>query len=83
MNNKYKVSDLAKDFGITAKEISALLLEVAGVEKKSGASLNEDETAIVFNELTKKNSVKSFNEYFETGAKMREEAAERLGLKNN
>ena len=24
MNNKYKVSDLAKDFGITAKEISAL-----------------------------------------------------------
>ena len=44
-------------------------------------SLNEDETAIVFNELTKKNSVKNFDEYFETGAKMREEAAERLGLK--
>ena len=58
MNNKYKLSDLAKDFGIAAKEISALLMAATGVEKKSGASLVEDEIAIVFNELTKKNSVK-------------------------
>ena len=60
MNNKYKLSDLAKDFNYTAKEISAVLLNAVGVEKKAGASLTEEEIAIVFNELTKKNSVKSF-----------------------
>ena len=77
MNNKYKLSDLAKDFGTTAKELSAVLLAAMGVEKKSGASLNENETEIIFNELTKQNSVKSFKEYFDTGATAREEAAKK------
>ncbi|MBE6732444.1 MAG: translation initiation factor IF-2 [Ruminococcaceae bacterium] len=77
MNNKYKVSELAKDFGITAKEVTALLLEVTGVEKKSAAALGEEEIAIVFNELTKKNAVKNFKEYFETGAASRAEAAKK------
>ena len=74
MTNKYKVSEMAKDFGITSKELTALILEVTGVEKKSGASLNEDEIGIVFDAITKKNSVKSFKDYFATGDKSREEA---------
>jgi len=77
MTNKYKLSDLAKDFGKTAKEISALILEATGVEKKSGASLGEEEIAVVFNELTKANSVKSFDEYFAIGAEQREKAAKK------
>lgn len=74
MTNKYKVSEMAKDFGITSKELTALILEVTGIEKKSGASLNEDEIGIVFDAITKKNSVKSFKDYFATGDKSREEA---------
>ncbi|MDD6478934.1 MAG: translation initiation factor IF-2 [Oscillospiraceae bacterium] len=77
MNNKYKLSDLAKDFNMTAKEISALLLSATGVEKKSGASLVEDEIAVVFNELTKANTVKNFEEYFSTGAEARAAAAKK------
>ncbi|MBR4072392.1 MAG: hypothetical protein IKK24_00495, partial [Clostridia bacterium] len=77
MTNKYKLSDLAKDFGKTAKEISALILDVTGAEKKSGASLGEEEIAIVFNELTKANSVKSFDSYFATGAEQRAAAAKK------
>ena len=75
MTNKYKVSDIAKDFGVASKEITALMLEATGEEKKSGASLNEKEIGIFFDFITKKNSVKSFDNYFATGAAAREEAA--------
>ena len=75
MNNKYKLSELAKDFGMPSKEISALLLELTGKEKKSGAALEPAETGLIFEALTSKNSVKSFDEYFATGAAVREEEA--------
>ncbi len=75
MTNKYKVSDIAKDFGVSSKEITALVLEATGEDKKSGASLNEREIGIFFDFITKKNSVKSFDSYFATGAAAREEAA--------
>ena len=74
MTNKYKISDLAKDFGLTSKDIIALVKELTGEEKKSGAALNEDEIGGVFNALTKKHSVKSFNEYFSTGAEAKAKA---------
>ena len=48
MNNKYKVSDLAKDFGVSSKEITAIVMDAIGEEKKSGASLNENEIGIFF-----------------------------------
>ncbi len=74
MTNKYKISDLAKDFGLTSKDIIALVKELTGEEKKSGAALNEDEIGGVFNALTKKHSVKNFNEYFSTGAEAKAKA---------
>jgi len=77
MNNKYKVSDLAKDFGLTSKDISALVLELTGAEKKSGATLNEHEIGLVFDALTKRNEVKSFDDYFAAGAQTRAAAAKK------
>ncbi|MCQ2448740.1 MAG: translation initiation factor IF-2 [Clostridia bacterium] len=77
MNNKYKISELAKDFGLASKEISQLVLELTGAEKKSGAALNEEEIGIVFDALTKRHAVKSFDEYFATGAKVRADAAKK------
>ena len=41
MTNKYKISELAKDFNIKSKDLITLITELTGVEKKSGASLNE------------------------------------------
>lgn len=75
MNNKYKLSELAKDFGITSKELSALVLKLTGKEKKSGAALEPEETGMIFDALTREHSVKSFKEYFATGAAAREEEA--------
>ena len=74
MTNKYKISDLAKDFGLKSKDLIAIITELTGSEKKSGATLNEEETALVFNSLTVKNSVKKFDEYFAMGNERREKA---------
>ena len=74
MTNKYKISDLAKDFNIKSKDLIALVTEITGVEKKSGAALEPDEIGMVFARITADNSVKSFKDYFATGEESREKA---------
>ena len=74
MTNKYKISDLAKDLNIKSKDLISLVTELTGTEKKSGATLSEDEIGLVFVKLTADNQVKSFDEYFATGAESREKA---------
>ncbi len=71
MTNKYKISDLAKDFNVTSKDITDIVAEKTGVAKKSGAVLNEAEISVVFSALLNKNEVKSLDEYFATGAESR------------
>ena len=74
MTNKYKISDLAKDFGLSSKEVIAIVTELTGSEKKASATLNEQEIGQFFNKITKDNAVKDFKEYFATGAESREKA---------
>ena len=76
MTNKYKLSDLAKDFNMPSKALSAVVLELTGEEKKSGATLNETEIEMVFNRLSLDNEVKSFDGYFATGDAARQKAKE-------
>ena len=71
MTNKYKVSELAKDFNLSSKDIIGIVAEKTGAAKKSGAALNETEISIVFTELLNRNEVKSFADYFATGAESR------------
>ena len=77
MINRYKISDLAKDFNMSSKDIIALVNSLTGEEKKSSAVLIENEIAMVFDALTKQNAVKSFDEYFATGAESRAAAAKK------
>ena len=77
MTNKYKISEFAKDFGMASKEIVATLKDITGEEKKSGASLGEIEIALLFDFITKQNTVKSFKAYFATGEESRAAAAEK------
>ncbi len=74
MTNKYKISDLAKDFNMKSKDLIAVITEATGSEKKSGAALNEQEIGLVFEKITAQNSVKNFKEYFATGEESREKA---------
>lgn len=74
MTVKYRISDLAKDFEKTSKEVIALLDEISKEPKKSSNSLDEKELDYLFNKLTTQNAVESFDAYFAVGTKVREEA---------
>lgn len=71
MTNKYKISELAKDFGLTSKDIIKIIADKTGADKKSSTALDEKEISLVFDTLTKQNEVKSFADYFATGAESR------------
>ncbi len=71
---KYKVSDAAKDFAVSSKDIIALLNDYVSEPKKTSSSLEPEEINIIFEVMTKKHEVKSFDEYFATGAEAREQA---------
>lgn len=62
---KVKVSDVAKDFGKTNKDIINILSNYCeGSAKKANTVLEENELNILFDKLTQDNSVDSFDEYF-------------------
>ncbi len=68
---KLKVSDIAKDFGKSNKEIVEILTEYCdGPAKKAGTVLTQDELNIVFDKLTQMNSHSDFNAYFATKKKV-------------
>ncbi len=68
MMMKYRVSEVAKDFGVPSKEVVELLAKYVDTPKKSMTALDENELDIVFEYFTQKNEVENFDEYFATAA---------------
>lgn len=65
---KVKVSDVAKDFGKSNKEIIELFDKYCGgPAKKASTVLEENELNILFDKITIQNSVKNFDAYFKSG----------------
>ena len=60
---KYKVSDLAKDTGMSNKDVLAVLSTLDG-DKKHASQLTEEELDFFFNSVTLNNQVKSLDAYF-------------------
>lgn len=71
---KYKVRDVAKDLGVSVKEITDILEKNCGVTKKAMATLEEKELNIVFDAVTQKNNVTSLDKYFASRNKTAEPA---------
>ena len=71
---KYKVRDVAKDLGVSVKEISDILEKNCGVTKKAMATLEESELNIVFDAVTQKNNVVNFDKFFASRNKTAEPA---------
>lgn len=71
---KYKVRDVAKDLGVSVKEISNILEKNCGVTKKAMATLEESELNIVFDAVTQKNNVANFDKFFASRNKTAEPA---------
>lgn len=71
---KYKVRDVAKDLGVSVKEISDILEKNCDVTKKAMATLEESELNIVFDAVTQKNNVANFDKFFASRNKTAEPA---------
>ncbi len=67
---KFKVSDVAKDFGKNNKDIINILSEYCdGPAKKANTVLEENELNILFDKLTTDNSVESLDSFYNSANK--------------
>ena len=57
-----KLAQLSKDLNLKSKDIIDLLASV-GIEKKSGGTLDERETAVFFHVITDKNQIDNIDDY--------------------
>ena len=64
MTTKYKVSEVAKDFGLQSKAIIDLLAKYFEEPKKSSSALDTVELDVIFDVLSQENAVESFDAYF-------------------
>ncbi len=64
MITKYKVNEVAKDFGLQNKEISEVLGKFFDEPKKSQTALDSKELDVLFDVLTQEHSVENFDGYF-------------------
>ncbi|MDE7242707.1 MAG: translation initiation factor IF-2 [Oscillospiraceae bacterium] len=78
ISNRYKVNELAKDFGMQTKQIIEILGKYFDKPKKSGQNLNEHELNVVFEYLTQHNQVSSLEAIMaEQSAPEKQEKAEK------
>lgn len=60
---KYKVTDIAKDFGISTKKVIETFAELTGETRKTGATFEENEVNALLEALTRETAVKDLGEY--------------------
>ena len=61
---KYKVSDLAKDTGMSNKDVLTVLSALEGADRKHASQLSEEELDFFFNSVTLSKQVKNLDAYF-------------------
>ena len=64
---KYKVTDIAKDFGISTKKVIETFAELTGETRKTGATFEENEVNALLEALTLETAVKDLGEYLASG----------------
>ena len=70
---KYRVSDVAKDLNVPAKEVIELLAKYIQPAKKNATALEEHELDIVFEHYTQKHSSDNLDAYFATANEKKKE----------
>ncbi len=73
MINKYRVHEVAKDFDVPSKTILDIVGKYFDGQKKSMTALEEAELDVIFESITRENSVESFDAYFATANEPRKE----------
>ncbi len=64
---KYRVHEVAKDFGINSKEILKILDGNSPEPRKHMAALEDSELDLIFETITREHQVESFDAYFAAG----------------
>ena len=76
IGNKYRVHEVAKDFGVSTKEITEILTKYAETPKNHMQVLEDRELSLIFEYLTQHNPVSSIAVIFAEGVKPEEKKAE-------
>ena len=61
---KYRLGDVAKDFGVDRKEISAIMTEFFTAPKSYQQVLADEELDVIFDYMTQHHQVESLEEIF-------------------
>ena len=75
IENKYRVRDVAKDFGVGAKEITDVLTEYAQAPKSSAQALEAEDLNLIFDYMTTKHPVENMEEVLNKQAQERKVSA--------
>ena len=67
MNFKYKIADVAKEFGVPAKKVIETVTGVTGEAYKTGGTFEEKELNVLLETLTRENAEASLDAYLASG----------------
>ena len=76
MDFKYKIADVAKDFGISPKKAIDTVAALTGQSRKPGGTFEENEVNGLLESLTRETAVASLDEYLASGKKSEPKKAE-------
>ena len=69
MDFKYKIADVAKEFGVPAKKVIETVSSVTGEAYKTGGTFGEKELDFLLETLTRENAEPSLDAYLASGVK--------------
>ena len=75
VGNKYRVHEVAKDFGIATKQVTEILTKYAETPKNHMQVLGDRELSLIFEYLTQHNQISSIEEIYATAAPKAEKVA--------
>ena len=67
MDFKYKIADVAKEFGVPAKKVIETVSGVTGTAYKTGGTFEEKELNVLLETLTRENAETSLDAYLASG----------------
>ena len=67
MDFKYKIADVAKEFGVPAKKVIETVSGVTGTAYKTGGTFEEKELNVLLETLTRENAEDSLDAYLASG----------------
>ena len=81
--NKYRVHEVAKDFGVATKDVTEILTKYAETPKNHMQVLEDRELSLVFEYLTQHNQIDNIITIFAEGAKPQEKKVESAKKQEN